>query len=99
MSGAILSALSEVPQTIDAIASRTGYTRREVEAILEGLRREGMAPICSGSRGVWLARSVDEYERNVEARRRRAVRQLVNVRGERRLLRRLQQPATLWDVA
>ena len=58
-----------------------------------------LAPVCSGSgprRGVWLARSVAEYERNVEARPRRALRQLVNVRGERRLLRRLQQPATLW---
>ena len=94
----VLAAIDERPATIRSVALRAGLPRRRVEEAIEAIRKAGAAPVCSGPEGVWIARSVREYEGNVDARRRRALGQLVTVRGERRLLRRLATPgqATIW---
>lgn len=94
----VIAAIDERPATLPTIALRAGLPRRRVEEAIEAIRKGGLAPICSGPEGVWIARSVEEYEANVDARRRRAVMQLLTVRGERRLVRRLATPgqATLW---
>ena len=94
----VLAAIDERPATIRSVALRAGLPRRRVEEAIEAIRKAGAAPVCSGPEGVWIARSVREYEENVDARRRRALGQLVTVRGERRLLRRLATPgqATIW---
>jgi biotin operon repressor len=99
MTTAVLSVLTEHPQTIEELTARTGLPRRQVEAALERIRREGMAPICSESfprRGVWLARSLDELEADIERGERRIRTMLATRRGQKRLLRRLREPLTLW---
>ncbi len=93
----VLAALDAHPATLRSVALRAGLPRRRVEEAIEAIRKAGTIPVCSDSRGVWIAQSVAEYAANVEARRRRALVQLVTVRGERRLLRRLAQPMTLWE--
>lgn len=97
----VLSALDAQPQTIADLARACGLPRRRVEEAIEAVRTDGVALVCSGPEGVWLARSLEEAEANIEARRRRAVRQMLTCRGERRLLRRLEDPdrLTLWGAA
>jgi hypothetical protein len=55
----------------------------------------------SGSQGYKLPETLEEYAANVDRRRRRALSQLVTVRGERRYLRRWQSQGqrTLWEAA
>ncbi len=96
---AVLAALDAQPATLRSVALRAGLPRRRVEEAIEAIRRDGIALVCSGPEGVWLARSVSEAAENIEARRRRAITQLQTVRGERRLLRRLAEPLTLWEGA
>lgn len=93
----VLAALDAQPATIGSVALRAGLPRRRVEEAIEAIRRDGIALVCSGPEGVWLARSTAEAEANIEARRRRVVSQTLTLRGERRLLRRLAQPMTLWE--
>lgn len=94
----VIEALDAEPQTLADVARRAGLPRRRVEEAIEAIRTDGIALVCSGPDGVWLARSLEEATDNIEARRRRALRQLVTVRGERRLLRRLERPMTLWGA-
>ncbi len=95
----VLGALRQEPATIEDLARITHLRRRRVEEALEAIRRGGLVPVCSGPEGVWVARTVTEYEANVDARRRRFVTQALTVRAERRLLRRLMTPGQgrLWE--
>ncbi len=93
----VLDAIRTEPGTLGELWAATSIPPREIQAAIEAMRKRGVAPICSGARGYWMARSTDEYAANVEARRRRALVQLLTVRGERRLLRRLRAPMTLWE--
>lgn len=95
----VLAVLDAHPATLRSVGLRADLPRRRVEEAIEAIRKGGFAPVCSGPDGVWIARSVAEYEANVEARRRRALGQLLTVRGERRLVRRLATPgqARLWE--
>jgi len=72
-----------VPRTIGEIAEDLAVSRRVVEASVEELRRRG-APICTGSRGVWLTQSADELLDQYRRLRRRALTQLTNLRAMRR---------------
>lgn len=97
--GRVLSVLDGQPATLRSVALRAGLPRRRVEEAIEAIRKAGLVAVCSGPEGVWLARSLSEYEANIRKRRERAIGQLVTVRGERRLLRRLATPgqARLWE--
>ena len=93
--------LTERPQRLADLAERAGLSRRETEAAIEAIRKAGLVAICSGQNGVWLARSVDEYEANIMARRRRIASKSRTVRGERALLRRMRghvlAEPSLWE--
>ena len=80
----VLAAIDSRPATLRSIALRTGLPRRRVEEAIESIRKRGLAPVCSGPDGVWLARDVASYAANVDARR--------------RLVRRLSTPGqvSLW---
>ena len=96
----VLSALGPDPRTIADIAAATGLYRRRVEEALEAIRARGLAPVCSGPAGVWIARDLADFEASIEADRRRAVRQLTTVRAMRRLRGRLAAPTVeLWRKA
>lgn len=70
------------------IAALLGASTRDVEHGIEELRKSSRAGICSDSQvGYWRPRSAAEFADNSERRRRRALSQLVTVRGERRYLR------------
>jgi biotin operon repressor len=60
------------PRTIADVAHDTGLSRRDVEAELEELRRNG-EPIVAGADGIQLTNDPDELDRTVDQRRRRAV--------------------------
>lgn len=75
--------------TKDRIAARLGWPVREFEAAVELARKAGTLAVCSGSAGYWRPESAAEYELNLLNRRRRAINQMVTVRGEREALRRL----------
>lgn len=94
VAGAVLEVLARAtqPVTIRGLAWEIGVDTRHVQAAIQHIRTIGAAPVCSGAEGYWLAGSVSEYEANVSGRRRRALTQLVTVRGERALLRRLAAP-------
>ena len=76
------------PVSIAEVARILRLPRREVEAAIEELRRTGH-PIAADGRGVWLETDPERYAENVASRRRRAVRQLVNVRRERMTVRQM----------
>jgi Mn-dependent DtxR family transcriptional regulator len=76
------------PRTIGELAEDLAVPRRMVEASIEELRRRG-APICSGSRGVWLTQDADELLANYRRLRSRAIHQLANLRGMQRTARNL----------
>lgn len=69
------------------IATSLGVSTREVEHEVERLRKSGEAAICSDSLGYWRPLTSAEYEANVDSRRRRAINQMLTVRGERQALR------------
>jgi Mn-dependent DtxR family transcriptional regulator len=71
------------PRTIGELAEDLAVPRRMVEASIEELRRRG-APICSGSRGVWLTQDADELLDQYRRLRRRAIHQLANIRRMRK---------------
>ncbi len=71
------------PRTIGELAEDLAVPRRMVEASVEELRRRG-APICTGSRGVWLTQSADELIDQYRRLRRRAIHQLANLRAMQR---------------
>src|SRR5439155_15965097 len=73
-------------ETIGELAEELNVSRRQVEAAVESLRRSG-APICTGSRGVWLSQDAEELLANYRALRARALRQLANLRGLQRTAR------------
>ena len=96
----VLAALGADPVTIAEIAAATGLYRRRVEEALEAIRARGLAPVCSGPAGVWIAHDLADFEASIDADRRRAVRQLVHVRAMRRLRGRLAAPTEqLWGKA
>lgn len=70
------------------LAAALGTTTRDVESGVEQLRKAGKAPVCSDGRGYWRPMALDEYEKNVAARKRRALNQLLTIRGEKRLIRK-----------
>ena len=84
------------------LAAASGLPTRTVEACIESLRQQHVA-IDSGSAGYWLPTSAATYAAGVQARRRRAVKQLVNNRHERAAMRALQvaedkrEGLSLWE--
>lgn len=72
-------------------------SRREVEKAVELARVEGL-PICSGPRGVWVTSDADELLENYRRLRRRALRQLVNLRQMQRTAAALRgvEQTSLW---
>lgn len=89
MSLALHEALSrDVYKTKTELARLMGCTTREVEQRVEHARKTSQLPVMSGPDGYRLARSADEYDYNVQRRRKRALTQLVTNRGEREYLRR-----------
>ncbi len=96
------AALSAVHwQTKHELARALGVPVREFEASVEAIRKAGALAVMSGSQGYKLPETLEEYAANVDRRRRRALSQLVTVRGERRYLRRWQSQGqrTLWEAA
>ncbi len=85
---AVMAVLSQKPLRLVDLQYRTGIEARSIQKAIEDLRHDGMAAICSGGAGYWTPRSAAEYAENIEGRKRRAIHQLLTVRGERRLLRR-----------
>lgn len=77
-----------VYKTKRELAQEMRVTPRDVEQMVERARKSGSLPIMSGPDGYRLARNPEEYEHNVDLRRKRALVQLVTVRGERDLLSR-----------
>jgi hypothetical protein len=87
------------PRTIGELAEDLAVPRRMVEASIEELRRRG-APVCTGSRGVWLSNSSEELMRQYEQLRRRALTQLTNIRQLRRTAQAMRGygQKTLWET-
>lgn len=87
MSLALHEALShDVYRKKRDLARLMGCTERDVEQAVELARKSGDLPVMSGPDGYRLARNPDEYELNVARRRKRALIQLLTVKGERQLL-------------
>ena len=74
--------------TIGELAEGLNLPRRTVEGAIEALRRSG-APICTGSRGVWLSQDPEELWEQYRRLRHRALTQLANLRGLQRTARSL----------
>ena len=91
----VLTRLTHIPRPLDSLAYLTGLTRREVEQAVELARREGIAPICSGTDGIWLARDERELAADIERGERRIRTMLRTRNGQKRLLKRMRQPMTL----
>lgn len=87
----VFGALSHKPKRLVDLMYETGREGRAIQQAIEDLRRGGWIAICSGGAGYWLPRTSHDYAINVEGRRRRALHQLLTVRGERALLRRMKQ--------
>lgn len=81
-------------QTYEALSDRLGLPRREIEAAVEQLRREG-APVCTGSRGVWLTTDPAEIREQYRRLRRRAIHQLTNLRRMLRTAEAMERPLVL----
>ncbi|MFH0917010.1 MAG: hypothetical protein V1912_11290 [bacterium] len=93
---AVMAVLSQKPLRLVDLQYRTGIEARSIQKAIEDLRRESLAAICSGGAGYWTPRTAGDYAGNIDGRRRRAIQQLVNVRGERRLLRRWYGQLAMW---
>lgn len=78
----------DVYRTKKHLAALMHCTPREVEFQVEQARKRSELPILSGPDGYRLARNPEEYQLNVERRRKRALGQLVTVRGEREYIRK-----------
>lgn len=78
----------DVYRTKRELARLMGCTQRDVEHAIEQARKSSRLPVMSGPDGYRLARTVEEYEFNVERRHKRALVQLVTVSGEKELIRR-----------
>jgi len=76
----------DVYRTKRELAQLMRCTTREVEHAVERARKTASLAIMSGPDGYRLARNPDEYEQNVQLRRKRALGQLVTNRGEREYL-------------
>lgn len=81
-------------QTYEALSARLGLPRREIEGAVEQLRRDG-APVCTGSRGVWLTTDANELREQYRRLRRRAIHQLANLRRMLRTAESLERPLVL----
>jgi biotin operon repressor len=86
------------PQTIADLSAKTLLSIREVQAAVEELRRRGV-PIVTGSKGVWLTTSPDELLDSYRRLRRRALRQLANLRQMQRTAAAMRgvEQTTIWD--
>ncbi len=85
-------------QTYEALSARLGLPRREIEAAIESLRRDGVA-VCTGRRGVWLTNDPAEVREQYRRLRRRAIHQLANLRRMLRTAEAMERPLTLWEQA
>lgn len=70
------------------LAALLNVPARAVREGIERARNAGELAIMSGQHGYRLASTPEEYAADIDGRRRRAIVQLVNVRGERRHLHR-----------
>ena len=82
--------------TIAEVAVLAYLSPREVQKGIEELRRRG-APIVTGSAGVWLSADADEILDSYRRLRRRALRQLANLRTMQRTAEAMRRPLTIWD--
>lgn len=89
---AVLSALTAAagPLHLPELASAAGVDSRACEAAVQGLRTAGAAPICSGTAGYWLARSIAELRADIARGERRLRAMHATRRGQKRLLMRLE---------
>jgi len=97
----VLAALRSRPLTKEALSRATLISERHVERVISHIRREGIALIASGTDGYWLPATLAEAAADIERLRVRALHQLLTVRGQRRLLRRMEaaESLTLWRMA
>jgi biotin operon repressor len=97
----IIQALGALPLTKGDLQLLTGISPRHVERVISHIRREGIALIASGTDGYWLPATLAEAAADIERLRVRALHQLLTVRGQRRLLRRMEaaESLTLWRTA
>ena len=102
----ILDALSSKPTTKNRLSVVTGISVRQVERVIEHIRRESIALVASSSSyppGYWLPASLTEAEENIERRHSRAIRQMSTLTGERALIARMREVEnprpTLWAVS
>jgi Mn-dependent DtxR family transcriptional regulator len=88
------------PRTIGELAEDLAVPRRMVEASIEELRRRG-APVCTGSRGVWLTQDADELLANYRRLRSRAIHQLLNLRQLQKTANAMRgyHQETIWPAA
>lgn len=84
-------------RTQPELAYALGVPVREVQQSLQRLRVAG-EPICSGDRGVWLARDADELAASNRRLHHRLAEQYRTLRAQRRAEARLrdQLELTLW---
>lgn len=80
--------LASEPKTKRELAIASGYSTRDVELLIQGARLDGV-PICSDSRGYFLAADATEAAQCAAALRRRAITQLLTARAMRRAARRM----------
>lgn len=86
------------------LARILGWSTRAFEEAVEQARKSGVLALCSDSQvGYWQPLTLAELAANIDARRRRAINQLLTTKGERAFLRRERarriEQGVLWDAA
>jgi len=89
---AVLAALTAAsgPLHLPELAAAAGVEQRDCEVAVQAMRTMGAGPICSGSEGYWIARSIAELRADIARGERRIRTMLATRSGQKRLLRRLE---------